>query len=84
MYPEMNLVDTLSNKLKSPSYFYCFSYQGTSSIYSSVENNYGDAKVGHADEIPYLFPRDSMPIEKTDKIVSNLMVDLWTFFAING
>lgn len=80
----MKLVDTLSSKLKSPVYFYNFGYEGAESIFKTFQTQYGDAKVGHAEELTYIFPQNSVQLRGSDTSTSEIMVDLWTSFAING
>ena len=41
--------------------------------------------VSHAEDISYLFPKAGLKeISKNDAKILNLMIDLWTSFAING
>ena len=84
LYPEKKLADTITQKLKEPVYFYNFGYQGSQESKNSLVKNYEDAMVGHAHELQYLFPQNSTTLRGTDANTSNLMVDLWTSFAING
>ena len=71
--------------VKSPIYFYSFGYRGSSTLFSidtNITENFG---VAHGDELIYLFPMsNTITPTKTDKYVTDLMVDLWTSFAING
>ncbi|XP_043475409.1 esterase E4-like [Leptopilina heterotoma] len=83
-YPLLKYIQTLSEKFQSPAYFYSFGYQGRESIIKSLKKNYGDPKVGHTDDLDYLFPKKSVIIKGQDQIISELIVDLWTSFAITG
>lgn len=70
---------------KSPLYLFLFGYRGNESLVilqNGIRENVG---VIHAEELLYLFPY--VPLEKTknvDQKVIDLMVDMWTSFAING
>ncbi|XP_051164616.1 juvenile hormone esterase-like [Leptopilina boulardi] len=85
MYPVAILSEKISKFGKKPVYLYMFGYRGESS-YTNVD--YGiDENVGvhHADDLFYLFSGEhSKSITDKDKYIIDLMVDLWTSFAING
>ncbi|XP_033228739.1 esterase E4-like [Belonocnema kinseyi] len=80
----MKWVDTLSSKLKSPVFFYNFGYEGADTIIKAFQTHSGDAKVGHAEELTYLFPQNSVHLRGSDTSTSEILIDLWTSFAING
>lgn len=82
------MLEKPASKWKSSIYFYSFGYRGTISIWSSIEKN-RNLGVSHGDEVLYLFPFSSsalgvpnLTFTKKDILVSELMVDLWTSFAI--
>ena len=86
----MEMLEKIAPTFKSAIYFYSFGYRGTASIYSAIENN-RNLGVAHGDEVLYLFPFSStsfglpeLNFTKTEKSVSELMIDLWTSFVING
>ncbi|XP_068989555.1 juvenile hormone esterase-like isoform X1 [Neodiprion pinetum] len=74
----------------NPQYLYIFNYRGTfSNSYLETDStaNYGTA---HSDDLIYLFPSEAKfsGINKTMSIMDyqmvDIMVELWTSFAING
>ena len=83
-YPELLLVEKMAKVAKSPSYFYSFEYEGNMTMYSEDYKNQVKG-VPHAAELYYLFPRSyPRPLSKNDENVIDIMIDLWTSFAING
>ena len=76
----------MAKVIKSPFYLYSFGYCGNESLISlqyGLKENIG---VSHSEELIYLFPF-LVPLNITNKVdqeMINLMVDLWTSFAING
>ena len=84
------MLEKTAPTFKSPIYLYLFGYQGNTSSYSGNENN-RNLGVGHGGELMYLFPlspsangSSSHNFTKTEESISNLMLDLWTSFVING
>ncbi|XP_046736182.1 juvenile hormone esterase-like [Diprion similis] len=74
----------------NPQYFYNFDYRGalsSSYTYGDTTTNYG---VPHGEELIYLFPETARfssfnkTRSKKDYKMVNIMVDLWTSFAIQG
>ncbi|XP_046753950.1 esterase E4-like [Diprion similis] len=76
----------------NPQYFYAFNYRGTWSntyVYGKTLVDYG---VAHADEVNYIFPRIdynivlalNKTINEKDRQMMDIMVQLWTSFAIHG
>lgn len=64
----------------TPVYMYQFSYYGTKS--KPHPNIPGAGKVGHADDVAYLFNISSFPIETdSDFLARRRLVKLWTNFA---
>lgn len=63
------MVQKVTPKMKNPNYLYSFGFA------SSSENN----GVAHGSEVDYLFPFSTVNLQ-----MSEIMVDLWTSFAING
>ncbi|XP_033207284.1 esterase FE4-like isoform X2 [Belonocnema kinseyi] len=88
-YPQLKMLQIVTRKIKSPSYFYNFGYRGRLSIYSNLENN--TLKCGHMDELIYLFDlslfsttMSDLNLTNTEIAVSRRMVDMWTSFATDG
>ena len=77
-------------KRKKSIYLYSFGFRGTISLYSAIQKN-RNLGVGHGDEVLYLFPLspkdfrlpNSQPTGK-DLLIREIMIDLWTSFAIEG
>lgn len=58
---------------------------------NKVTRNNWNLGIAHTDELIYLYPQKSIvsvandrEILKNDSIITDLMVDLWTSFTING
>ena len=89
-YPEVIFVEKAAKKIKSPFYWYSFNYQGSRSFTQLQADKQGKAEgVCHGDDLFYLFPMSSLTSknvsnEKIDGKMIDIMVDLWTSFAING
>ena len=72
---------------KTPLYSYLFAFRGKESLTSigyGIKKNIG---VMHSEELMYLFFPSCLPSSKSkfiDQKIIDLMVDLWTSFAING
>ncbi|XP_043475410.1 esterase FE4-like [Leptopilina heterotoma] len=69
IYPELRMVQKVTPKMKNPNYLYSFGFA------FSPENN----GVAHGSDVEYLFPSSNVNLQ-----MSEIMVDLWTSFAING
>ena len=85
------MLEKVVPNMKNPIYFYSFGYRGTFSGTSTATGDNKNVGVSHADDLIYLFPTSpkkfKMPglkMTAKDKSVIDLMVDLWTSFAING
>ena len=85
------MLDKVASKITNPIYFYSFAYRGTFSGTSKALGDNRNIGVSHGDELIYLFPMSpkifktpELKMTATDKSVIDLMVDLWTSFAING
>ena len=77
LYPEKTLIDRAAQVAKSPFYFYSFGYHG-----DAISQNIGTP---HGADIKFLFTTG--PIRSTserDGHIIDVIVDLWTSFAING
>ena len=77
------LIEKIVKHLKSPFYLYLFNFRGNESVVSlenGIKENIG---VTHGEELLYHFPKVS-DATKVDQEMIDLMVDLWTSFAING
>lgn len=68
LYPELRSVQKTS-RMRNSNYLYSFGLS-----YSST-----NTQVGHGGELPFLFPLINVNLN-----VSQILVDLWTSFAING
>ncbi|XP_060517159.1 pyrethroid hydrolase Ces2e-like [Cylas formicarius] len=64
----------------SPVYFYQFSYSGTvGSIHATIE---GTGKVGHGEDVRYLFDRTEFPLNTEEEFLTkSRMTRLWANFA---
>lgn len=89
LYPEVRLLETVEPKMKNSIYFYSFEYRGTYS--RNANKDHKNLGVGHGDELTYLFPEpparfasEYLNYAKNDEYVIDLIVDLWSSFAING
>lgn len=75
----------LISKHNSPVYFYEFAYDGALNY---VKKNHGIGREGacHGDEGGYLLKNEALTDElsESDKLVQNMMLDLWSNFAKNG
>lgn len=89
-YPAMKILDEIAPRMKNPTYFYHFIYRGETSILSNLlsNKNFG---AGHGGDLIFYFPLTYLVVNRTDihfthedRMISKLMVDLWTSFAING
>lgn len=69
VYPELRMVQKVTPKMKNSNYLYSFGFA------SSPQDN----GVPHGSEVAYLFPFSNVNLQ-----MSQIMVDLWTSFAING
>lgn len=75
----------MAKAIKSPFYAYSFGYRADESLISLNYGLKGNIGVTHSEEVMYLFPFVSLNnTKKVDQNMINLMVDLWTSFAING
>ncbi|XP_033228941.1 esterase FE4-like [Belonocnema kinseyi] len=85
IFPNWILLEKMAKIAKSPIYSYLFDYHGQTSyaeIDYDIKNNIG---VNHADELLYIFSGVYSPLaSRNDNYIIDLMVDLWTSFAING
>ncbi|XP_043476975.1 esterase FE4-like [Leptopilina heterotoma] len=86
LYPQSAMMDKIAKVMKSPFYFYSFGYYSLNmnKIFDifDIKKNVG---VPHAEELGFLFSSNTTSaINENDEFVLNLMVDLWTSFAING
>ena len=75
------MLEIVTPKITSPNYFYSFGYQFSKSRLG----------VAHGDDVIYLFNlsfgSNEIPDVNTttaDLLMSKIMVDFWTSFAING
>ncbi|CAD6234155.1 GSCOCT00007599001.2-RA-CDS [Cotesia congregata] len=91
LFPEMLQLQLVSNRMKQPSYFYTFEYRGTFSKTSLLLENNDNIGVIHADELIYLFPftpeyfrLPDLEMSQEDEKMIDILVDLWTSFAIYG
>ena len=91
IYPQSKFMESAAKMMISPFYVYSFGYRGTFSRSSIVLGNNRNIGVSHTDELIYLFPKNStifglpnLSSSKADESMIDLMVDLWTSFAING
>ncbi|XP_046753867.1 juvenile hormone esterase-like [Diprion similis] len=77
---------------KSPQYFYNLKYRGTFSNIYFFQDNPKSLGVGHGDDTFYIyFPELQFPpaiynrtVTKRDLEITDIMVQLWTSFAIDG
>ncbi|XP_051167921.1 uncharacterized protein LOC127285784 [Leptopilina boulardi] len=86
LYPDEILMNKLAKVTETPFYRYKFGYRGTMNrIYLAfgLKENFG---VGHSNELLYLFNYGSLfnNISQHDEHIVNVMIDLWTSFAIVG
>lgn len=84
-YPTVILTEKLRSTGKSPVYFFLFSYRGETSYFQMEYGLKENIGVTHADDLLYLFagthPRFT---SKSDNYIIDVMIDLWSSFAING
>ncbi|XP_076686877.1 juvenile hormone esterase-like [Andrena cerasifolii] len=91
-YPSVQYEQGLAQSSKQPFYTYLFNYRGTLSQTPLATKNNKDVGITHSDELIYLFPETAsslhLPINvkqsTSDRKIRNVMVDLWTTFAIKG
>ena len=91
-YPYMQYIQGLAESSKQPFYTYLFNYRGTLSQTSLATKNNKDVGITHGDDLIYLFPETAASLQlpfnveqsTSDRKISNVMVDLWTSFAIKG
>lgn len=90
-YPVILVVNRHSKITKKPLYFYLFNYRGLISTSNDATHDNSNIGVEHTDDTYYLFPHSptvdvkfNETIIKRDSIMTDIMVDLWTSFAING
>ncbi|XP_033228892.1 uncharacterized protein LOC117180505 [Belonocnema kinseyi] len=91
LYPQVKLLERSAKTMQNPFYSYSFGYRGTFSKSSIILGNNRNIGVSHADELIYFFPINStnfglpnLCLSQADESMIDLMVDLWTSFAING
>ncbi|XP_043470033.1 venom carboxylesterase-6-like isoform X1 [Leptopilina heterotoma] len=70
LYPELRLVQKTTPRMRNSNYLYSF----------GLANSSPNTGVGHGGELPFLFPL----LVNVNLNVSQILVDLWTSFAING
>lgn len=78
-------MEKMKKIIKSPFYIYSFNYRGNESVVSLENGIKGNIGVTHGEELLYHFPR--IPLSETAKVdqrMIDIMVDLWTSFAISG
>lgn len=89
-YPQLKMLRTVTPKMKNFNYFYNFGYRGTFGFTNVTTGNNKNIGVSHTDELNYLFksyPQDfglKSNYTKKDEFIIDVMIDLWTSFAING
>lgn len=84
-YPQVMLIENMKKFIKSPFYLYLFNYRGNESVVSLENGIKGNVGVTHGEELLYHFAK--VPLSeaaKVDQRMIDIMVDLWTSFAING
>lgn len=84
--PTLKATQAHAKYFANKTYFYTFDYRGQ---YSHADGAFNKSSpfydgVHHADDLFYLFPEPGQQLNDVDKKVSELFVDLWTSFAING
>ncbi|XP_053596613.1 juvenile hormone esterase-like [Microplitis demolitor] len=91
LFPQMLQLQLVSKRMEQPSYFYTFEYRGTFSKTSTVLKNNDNVGVIHADELIYLYPftpdyfgLPDLEMNENDQKMIDILVDLWTNFAIYG
>ncbi|XP_034945771.1 esterase FE4-like [Chelonus insularis] len=91
LFPQVLQLQLISQRTKSSCYFYSFEYRGTFSKTSSILHSNKNIGVTHGDDLIYLFPSSpaeydflNLTMSDEDKKMVNIMVDLWTNFAIHG
>lgn len=85
---DMSVRDHFKN-MKSPVYYYCFGYNGTTSMAQRIgkpASNYG---VIHGDELQYLFPLgerffSEATLTEADNKMIDILTTLWYNFANTG
>lgn len=85
------MLETVTPKMKNSAYLFNFGYRGTFSMTNVTTGSNENIGVCHTDEMNYLFPSypedfglKSANYTKKDESIIDIMVDLWTSFAING
>lgn len=64
-------------------FVYTFDYSGEISLIGNDTSTFKEG-VLHGDDLLYLFPFSEYKLNDADRKVSELFVDLWTSFAIDG
>ncbi|XP_046493230.1 esterase E4-like isoform X1 [Neodiprion pinetum] len=68
----------------NPQYFYTFDYRGALSLSYAYGGTKSYCGVPHGEELLYLFPNNNETRSKKDYEMVNVMLELWTSFAIHG
>lgn len=85
IYPTVILTEKLRKIEKSPVYFFLFSYRGETTRFNLQHGTNENVGVSHADELLYLFSGNHPKFtSEADNYIIDVMIDLWTSFAING
>lgn len=85
VYPVAILSEKIAKYGKKPIYLYMFGYRGEVSYLNLEYGLRENVGVNHADDLLYLLSGEHTKfISQTDEFVIDLMIDLWTSFAING
>lgn len=85
------MLQKVTPHMKNSNYAYVFGYRGEFSTTMTITDDNTNIGVNHMDELIYLFPIKFISPKLKDKIligpdffISEVMVDLWTSFAITG
>ena len=85
------MLEKVTPNIKSHAFFYSFGYRGSYSVTNKETGDNSNIGVSNADELLYLFNKFSthngsptVNLTKQDESMIDIMVDLWTSFAING
>ncbi|XP_043476973.1 esterase FE4-like [Leptopilina heterotoma] len=84
-YPQVKLLEKMSQYAQSRFYSYLFGYRGNNSYTSLIYTVKENVGVVHSDDLLYLF--SGIPLSwltKDDEKITDLMLDLWTSFAKNS
>ncbi|XP_046628117.1 juvenile hormone esterase-like [Neodiprion virginianus] len=90
LYPTYDALRQQFSTSVNPQYFYIFDYRGVLSYTYQLTGNTVDYGVTHGDDLVYLFPNSELfsSLNETrsekDYEMVNIMVELWTSFAIEG